>query len=65
MTGLMCPPVLHPCASLMALPARTGRGWMEPNPELPPLGWHDLTRLLWLLAGIGLLVAWAAILHGG
>ena len=62
----MCPPTLHPSLSLMALAGeRTGRGWMQPNPELAPPNWaDDGLRLLRIALGIALFLVWASILQG-
>lgn len=57
LTGIMCPPTLYPSLSLMAGPLRTGRGWMEINPELPE---PSSARVLGLFALIGLFLVWAA-----
>lgn len=58
--GVMMPPTLHQTA-LMAMPSRTGRGWMEIDPKLPA---PSVARVLRLFAGIGAFLLWVGWLHG-
>lgn len=65
--GLMAPPIPHaPRPGLMAIPARPGRGFMEPHPDAPAFEWsRDGVAFLWLVALILALVVTASLLAHG
>jgi hypothetical protein len=65
--GLMAPPTLHaPRPGLMAIPARPGRGFMEPHPDAPAFEWsRDGVSFLWLVALILAFVVTASLLAHG
>ncbi|HET8558373.1 MAG TPA: hypothetical protein VFU52_07450 [Gaiellaceae bacterium] len=50
----------------MAIPARPGRGFMEPHPDAPAFDWsRDGVAFLWLVALILALVVTASLLAHG
>jgi hypothetical protein len=66
--GLMAPPIPQtPRPGLMvAIPARPGRGFMEPHPDAPAFEWsRDGVAFLWLVALILAFVVTASLLAHG
>jgi hypothetical protein len=46
----------------MAVPPRSGRGFMQPHPDLPSFAWSkDGVAFLWLVALIFGFVLWVAL----
>ena len=65
--GLMAPPIPQvPRPGLMAIPARPGRGFMEPHPDAAAFEWsRDGVAFLWLVALILAVVVTASLLAHG
>jgi hypothetical protein len=59
----MSPPLPRRSArGLMAVPPRSGRGFMQPHPDLPSFAWSkDGVAFLWLVALIFGFVLWVAL----
>jgi hypothetical protein len=63
----MSPPLpARSVPGLMSVPARSGRGFMQPDPDAPTLHWsrHGVA-VLWLLALILGFALWIALLGHG
>lgn len=55
----MAPPALYTTRLMAMSHASLGRGWMVPDPDLPPFDWRrDGAKWAWLLVGIGAFLFW-------